>query len=159
MRSARRILMAYRETVLLALYNLAASATGFQTKSRQYALPSKAIELPAIYVFPVSETFLPHGSETGSFRTARGLPPKREMDAQIWIYTDGGIANPAPDTEISNALDAIETALQPSVMAGVQTLGLDNVVSHCWIEGKILRPPIPLGGIGIAAIPIKILLR
>jgi hypothetical protein len=141
-----------REDVMGALFALAQQATSFKTFSRRLQLSSKVKEFPALYVLSVGENYPP--------RAVRGLPAKVTIDAQIWIYTnDGGNPDIAPEIPLNNAIDAVEAALQPSVMAGVQTLGLDNNVSHCWIEGQVEKFPGVLDGIAKAIIPVRILLK
>ena len=140
-----------REDVLVALLNLASTASSFNLVARRLVLSSKVSKFPALFVISVGEHYEP--------REARALPPKRIIDAQIWIYTDDGKdPNVAPEIALNNALDSVEAALQPSVMAGVQTLGLVGV-SHCWIEGQIEKFPGVLDGIAKAIMPVKILLK
>lgn len=133
-----------------ALFTLACDAYSFGTTERRLVMPSKTKEFPALYVISIGESY--------PARTVRGLPPKITIDAQIWVYTNGG-KNPdeAPEVSLNCALDAIETALAPSVMSGVQTLGLDRV-SHCWIEGQVEKYPGVIDGIAKAIVPVKILL-
>lgn len=142
--------MTTREQVLLALLTLAQTATGFNQTGRRLVLSSKVTTFPALYVISVGENYPP--------REVRGLPPKKTIDAQVWLYTDGG-KDPAaaPEAALNNALDALETALQPTAMASVQTLGLSGVY-HCWIEGQIEKFPGVLDGIAKAIVPVKILI-
>ena len=144
--------MASREAVMAALFALAAASSRFKTTGRRLKIANKTDAFPALYVISVGENYPP--------REIRALPPKRTIEAQIWIYTDDGKdSSVAPEIGLNNALDALETALAPSVMSGVQTLGLDANVSHCWIEGPIEKYPGVLDGIAKAIVPVKILLK
>lgn len=141
----------YREQVMTALFNLVSGAYTFKSFERRLVMPSKTKAFPALFLISTAETFEP--------RPARQLPPKQLIDVQVWVYTDGGKdPDVAPEIELNNALDALERALAPSIMAGVQTLGLDGLVSHCWIEGTIERYPGALDGVAKAIVPIKILM-
>lgn len=52
-------------------------------------------------------------------------------------------------------LDAVDAALAPNIVTRRQTLG--GLVSHVWIDGKIMKDPGDIDGDGIAVIPVKIL--
>lgn len=141
--------MAYREQIMSALFNLTRTAYAFKTFTRRLKLLGTSKEYPALCVTMATEQFAP--------RPARAQPPTQMIDAQIWVYADGG-KNPddTPESAVNDALDAIEQALKPSVMSGVQTLDLPDLVSHCWIEGTIERYPGALDGVAKAIVPIKI---
>jgi hypothetical protein len=50
----------------------------------------------------------------------------------------------------------VDAALKPGPAAGGrQTLG--GLVSHCYIDGKIMKDPGDIDGDGVAVIPVKIL--
>jgi uncharacterized phage protein gp47/JayE len=90
-------------------------------------------------------------------RDVRGLPPKRTITAELWVYTDvGKDPNANPEQALNDIIDAIEAALAPNVVSNVQTLG--GLVSHAWIEGQIEQFPGVLDGIAKAIIPVKILI-
>lgn len=140
------------ESILCALLALAATGYAFSTVKRRLELPSKARNYPAIYVYSPGEDY--------PSRTIRGLPPKVVIDAEIWIYADGGKNEEnAPETPLNAAVRGVKTVLEPSVMADVQTLGLDDYVSHCWIEGRLVKFPGVIDGIAKAIIPVKILCK
>jgi hypothetical protein len=105
-------------------------------------------DFPALFLVSTASHFPP--------REARQLPPKRTLDTQIWVYTDvGKDPNAIPETALNTLLDAIEAALAPGVMSGVQTLG--GLVSHAWIEGEIEQFPGVLDGVALAIIPVRVL--
>ena len=137
-----------RETIVAALYTLAMTAASFNTSGRRLVLWSKVASFPALFV-----------QSTGTHypaREVRGLPPKRTISAEIWVYTDAGKdPNANPELALNDIIDAIEASLSPGVNSNAQTLG--GLVSHAWIEGEIEQFPGVLDGIAKAIIPVKIL--
>ena len=137
-----------RETIASALFDLALTAATFNTSGRRLQLWSKVASFPALFVQSTGTHYLP--------RDVRGLPPKRTITAALWVYTDvGKDPNANPEQALNDIIDAVEGALAPSVVSGVQTLG--GLVSHAWIEGEIEQFPGVLDGIAKAIIPVKIL--
>ena len=59
------------------------------------------------------------------------------------------------DSDINSVLDAIDAALAPSGEAR-QTLG--GLVSHCRVDGTVMRDPGDLDGDGMVIVPISITL-
>ncbi|MDE3017030.1 MAG: hypothetical protein KGI29_08965 [Pseudomonadota bacterium] len=137
-----------RETIIQALFDLALTATTFNTSGRRLLLWSKVASFPALFVQSTGTYYPP--------REARGLPPKRTITAELWVYTDvGKDPNANPEQALNNIIDAIEAALTPGINCIAQTLG--GIVSHAWIEGDIEQFPGVLDGIAKAIIPVKIL--
>ena len=137
-----------REAIISALFDLALTAAPFNTSGRRLQLWSKVASFPALFVQSTGTHYPP--------RDVRGLPPKRTISAEIWVYTDvGKDPNANPEQALNDIVDAIEAALAPNVITDVQTLG--GLVSHCWIEGEIEQFPGVLDGIAKAIIPVKIL--
>jgi hypothetical protein len=137
-----------RETIIAALFDLALTAATFNTSGRRLLLWSKVASFPALFVQTTGTHYPP--------REARGLPPKRTISAELWVYTDvGKDPNANPEQGLNGIIDAIEAVLAPNVVSNVQTLG--GIVSHAWIEGEIEQFPGVLDGIAKAIIPIKIL--
>ena len=138
-----------REQIIAALFDLALTAATFNTSGRRLQLWSKVSSFPALFVQSTGTHYPP--------RDVRGLPPKRTISAELWVYTDvGKDPNANPEAALNDIVDAIEVALAPNVLTGVQTLG--GLVSHCWIEGEIEQFPGVLDGIAKAIIPVKILI-
>ena len=137
-----------RETIIQALFDLALTATTFNTNGRRLLLWSKVASFPALFVQSTGTHYPP--------REARGIPPKRTITAELWVYTDVG-KDPNANSEqgLNDIIDAIETALAPGINSIAQTLG--GLVSHAWIEGEIEQFPGVLDGIAKAIIPVKIL--
>ena len=137
-----------REAIISALFQLALTAAPFNTSGQRLQLWSKVASFPALFVQST-------GTHTPP-REVRGLPPKRTILAEIWVYTDvGKDPNANPESALNDIIDAVEAELAPSPVSGVQTLG--GLVSHCWIEGEIEQFPGVLDGIAKAIIPVKIL--
>ena len=138
-----------REEIITALLDLALTASSFNTSGRRVQLWSKVASFPALFVQSTGTHYPP--------REVRGLPPLRTILAELWVYTDvGKNPNANPEAALNDIIDAIETALAPSMAEGVQTLG--GRVSHAWIEGEIEQYPGVLDGIAKAIIPVKILI-
>jgi hypothetical protein len=138
-----------RENIITALFNLVSASASFATASRRLQLWSSvpSSEKPALFLAERSDTYA---------RSSEALPEAVTMEVDIYLYTDGGKDQSIVPASILNPLiDAIDTALAPSPLTGLQTLG--GLVSHCWIEGKIMKDPGDLDGDGVAVIPVKIL--
>jgi hypothetical protein len=138
-----------REQIISALFELALTATTFNTSGRRLQLWSKVASFPALFVQSTGTHYPP--------REVRGLPPKRTITAELWVYTDvGKDPNANPEQGLNDIVDAIEAALSPTIVGGVQTLC--GLVSHAWIEGEVEQFPGVLDGIAKAIIPVKILI-
>jgi hypothetical protein len=138
-----------REQIISALFELALTATTFNTSGRRLQLWSKVASFPALFIQSTGTHYPP--------REVRGLPPKRTITAELWVYTDvGKDPNANPEQGLNDIVDAIEAALSPTIVGGVQTLG--GLVSHAWIEGEVEQFPGVLDGIAKAIIPVKILI-
>jgi hypothetical protein len=138
-----------REAIISALFALLSQSAAFATASRRLQLwgglsPS---EKPALFLSERGDTYT-HASEAA--------PAAVTMEVDIYIYTDAGKDPTIVPASILNPLiDAVDAALAPSALSGLQTLG--GLVSHCWIDGKIMKDPGDLDGDGVAVIPVKIL--
>jgi len=138
-----------REAIISALFSLASGAAPFATASRRLRLWSSVApsEKPALFLAERSDTYA-RGNEA--------VPEIVTMDLEIYIYIDAGKdESVVPASTLNPLLDAIDAALAPSRLTGLQTLG--GLVSHCWIEGKILKDAGDLDGDGVAVIPVRIL--
>jgi hypothetical protein len=83
-------------------------------------------------------------------------PGLTTMRVDLYIYIDSSDMNSVPSTDINTILDAVETALAPMKgMEQKQTLG--GLVSHCRIEGEVLKDPGDLDGDGLLMIPISVM--
>jgi hypothetical protein len=145
-----------REAVAVALYNLVSVASGnipgLVTSSRRLVALADvdSTQMPALYVRQLPE----HQERTQ--QGMMGLPPKRVMWFDIFVYTadpqDGSLL---PITQLNNILDAVETALLPDAITGRQTLG--GLVTSCRINGQILiGDSIPADPKSVGVIPIEV---
>jgi hypothetical protein len=98
--------------------------------------------------------FMEQGAETVT-KTGRGLPQSYTMTADIYLYVRNE-SNGTPAPQVNALLDAVDAALKPTTPDGRVTLG--GLVHDAWIEGQIARDEGVLGQIGVAVVPLKILL-
>jgi hypothetical protein len=75
----------------------------------------------------------------------------------LHLYAHSSDPYLAPATVLNPLLDAVEAALAPSGVTGVQDLGLPATVQHAYIAGKIETDEDALGNQAIAIIPVEIL--
>jgi len=138
-----------REAIISALFALVSGAANFATASRRLKLwgsvpPS---EKPALFLVERGDTYA---------RASEAVPEAVTMQVEIYIYIEAGKDESiVPASVLNPLLDAIDTALAPNRLTGLQTLG--GLVSHCWIEGKLMKDAGDLDGDGVAVIPVKVL--
>ena len=89
-------------------------------------------------------------------RSSQAVPEIVTLNIDIYIYIDSAKdSSIVPATKLNNLIDALCLALKPDALTGLQTLG--GLVSHCWIEGKIIKDAGDLDGDGVAIIPVRIM--
>ena len=138
-----------RETIITSLFTLLANAALFKTAGRRLQLWSSvaSADKPALFLNERSEEYV---------RDSEAVPEAVILQIDIYIYVDvGKDQNSIPATTANKLLDAVDTALAPNPFTGLQTL--NGLVSHCWIEGKIIKDTGDLDGDGVIIIPVKIL--
>jgi hypothetical protein len=138
-----------RESILNALFARVSGAAAFATASRRLKLWSSVApsDKPAIFVAERGDIYA---------RASEATPETVTMQIELYIYSDAGHdQSVVPAGALNALLDAVDTALKPDALSGKQTLG--GLVSHCWIEGKILKDAGDLDGSGVAVVPVKIL--
>ena len=138
-----------RESIIAALFNLVSGAAAFNTASRRLQLWSSlsSSDKPAVFLYERGDVYT---------RASEAVPESVTMNLDVYVYTDAGKDQSAvPATALNNLIDAIDTALAPDRLSGLQTLS--GLVSHCWIEGKVMKDAGDLDGDGVAVIPVKIL--
>lgn len=138
-----------REQVLSSLFSLLTASAAYATASRRLQLwTDSGLKFPCLFMAERGDTYV---------RATESTPGTVTVLVEVYIYTqpalDSGVI---PATLLNNLLDALDTALAPSPLTGLQTLG--NLVSHCWVEGKVMKDPGDLDGFGVAVVPVKILL-
>lgn len=127
---------------------------GVQTSGRRLVHWSKVAAQPAL--------FIDDGDEIHPDRPS-GINDKLTLEAEIWLYANGG-QNPdaVPASQLNALIAAVATALAPTAVfngrsvQNVQTLGLVQV-EHCRIEGRLIKYSGHLGGQARAVVPVKIL--
>ena len=147
-----------RETILVALYQRlkvvsfsqpVRGKTTFTITSRRlkhWADVARA-DRPALFMTCHGENPLYRSESTPSYQ---------KFDVKIFVYLDTGEVSPnyTPDTDISVILDALDSSISPGVGEQRQTLG--GLVSHCRVDGEILRDPGDIDGDGIIIYPISV---
>jgi hypothetical protein len=143
---------ATREQVANALFNLLVGSSQFLTASRRF-MPDDQIASagkPALFLLDDDEQHT---------RGKQLAPAIRETTFECLIFISAGLdPNVVPGTTLNNLIDAIDPVsggvLKPDVNAR-QTLG--GLVTDCYIEGKIIKAPGDINGLGAARIPIKVI--
>lgn len=139
-----------RESIIAALFNLISASASFATTSRRLKLWSSvpSSEKPALFLVERGDIYT---------RASEAVPETVTMQLEVYIYTEAGKDESiVPASALNPLIDAVDAALTPSALTGLQTLG--GLVSHCWIEGKVLKDAGDLDGDGVAIIPVKILM-
>lgn len=138
-----------REAIMCALFNLVSTSAAFATASRRLKLWSSVApaDKPALFLYERGDVYV---------RASEAVPEAVTMNVDLYLYIDAGKDQSViPAAALNNLIDAVDTVLAPNYLTGVQTLG--GLVSHCWIDGKIMKDAGDLDGDGVAVIPIKIL--
>lgn len=138
-----------REAIVQALFTRLSSSASFATTGRRLKLWSGVApaDKPALFMVERAEYYT-HSSEA--------IPQTVTLWVDVFIYTDAGNdQSVAPVATLNGLLDALDAALKPDALTGKQTLG--GLVSHCWVEGKLLKDSGDLDGNGVAVVPIRIL--
>lgn len=142
--------MITREPIYAALFALLETAADFATVERRLrhwgdVAPA---EQPALFVA--------QKTETASTRTF-AAPTVWTLLVDLYLYVHSSDPYLAPAMLLNPLLDAVEAALAPSAVTGVQDLGLPHQVQHAYINGKIETDEGVLGDQAVAVVPIEIL--
>ncbi len=120
-----------RETIYLALFNLAKTASQAKTSSRTLQMIDQVNgeAMPAMFQHQVTE----------SRSQDKGQPFILTMKVDLYFYAfTSGIQVDDPTqnaaAQLNAMLDSLDAALTPDPVTMVQTLG--GLVSHCWIAGN-----------------------
>jgi hypothetical protein len=142
--------MIAREAIYAALWALAAEAANFATASRRLRHWSDVgpAEQPALFI-----------SEKGGIAKikALGAPVVWTLYADLYLYAHAADPYLPPATILNALLDAIEAALAPAPVTGIQDLGLPGMVQHAYISGRIETDEGILGDQAIAIVPVEVL--
>lgn len=99
--------------------------------------------------------YITEHSENNAFK-AENTPALTTMRVDLFIYLDSSDMASVPAIDVNVILDAVTKAIAPTPgFEQRQTLG--GLVSHCRIDGEILKDPGDLDGDGLILIPILIL--
>lgn len=123
--------------------------TSFATVSRRLKLWSDVpkSQRPALFVAEHREQ---------PIYQSEALPIKTTMNVDLFVYIDSSDQNTIPAVALNIMLDAIDAALKPAPAdTNRQTLG--GLVSHCRIDGQVLKDPGDLDGDGLLWVPLKLL--
>jgi hypothetical protein len=143
---------ATREQVANALFNLLVGSSQFLTTGRRF-LPESQIASaakPALFLLDDDEQHT---------RGKQLVPAVRETVFECLVFISAGLdPNAVPSATLSNLIDVIDPVsggvLKPGIN-GRQTLG--GLVTDCYIEGKVIKAPGDISGLGAARIPIKVI--
>jgi hypothetical protein len=142
--------MIAREPIYAALFDLVSGAAGFATIERRLRHWSDVApaEQPALY--------MAQKSEIGSIK-ALGAPTVWTLSADLYLYVHSSDPYSPPASVLNPLVDAVEAALAPPAVTGLQDLGLPSMVQHAYIAGRIETDEGVLGDQAVAIIPVEIL--
>jgi hypothetical protein len=142
--------MIVRETIYGALWWLAAGAANFASANRRlrHWADLAPAEQPALFM-----------SEKGGHAVTKALggPTIWTLHADFYVYVHSSDPYLAPAMLLNPLLDALEAALGPSPVTGIQNLGLPAMVQHTYIAGRVETDEGVLGDQAIAIVPVEIL--
>jgi hypothetical protein len=139
-----------REPIMRALKEALAKIPEFNSVTRRIRASGdfNPTDFPILMIDELSET-CNQGEESS--------PEKTTFNIEMWVMINNGQdLNEEPISALNTLLDKIDIALAPAPYQNTCTLG--GLVSHCWVDGTIDKQAGDIGGIGIARIPLKILI-
>jgi hypothetical protein len=148
MRSSREAIY----SALFALIDTPVMAQSFNTIARTGELWTAFASAD----FPVLQQIEPDESYT--YPQGDAAPPKVILSAEFWIYIRKGDPNIPPSPILNPLIDAVENAILPAWAISPysnQTLG--GLVAWTRIDGGSHKAPGYIDDVGMALIPIKIL--
>ena len=142
--------MINREPIYGALFERVADAAHFVTTARKLRHWSDlaAPEQPALFMRQKLEV---------ATVTALGAPTVWKLSVELYVYAHASDPYVAPTTVLNPLLDAVQFALAPDPVTGVQDLGVPEMVQHACIVGKIEITEGVLRDQAVAVIPVEIL--
>lgn len=136
-----------RENIYASLFGLIQTVPGVSNISRKLTHWGDCPQFPALYLHQKGESVRKSG---------RRLPSIHTMSCEVYVYVrvgDGDLSASALNA-LTDLVSAAIAPAHPSVL-NQQTLG--GQVEDCWIDGEIVTDEGTLGNIGVAIIPISIL--
>lgn len=142
--------MISREPIYAALFERAANATQFVTTGRKLRHWSDltAAEQPALFMRQKLEV---------ATVAAVGAPTVWKLIVEFYVYAHASDPYIAPTSVLNPLLDAVQSALAPAPVTGVQDLGVPEMVQHAYIAGKVEITEGVLRDQAVAVIPVEIL--
>ncbi|MGD9613835.1 MAG: hypothetical protein AB7H90_01410 [Alphaproteobacteria bacterium] len=143
-----------REVIYSTLFTKVTAVAKFVTKERRLRHWSDVApaEQPALFMVQEGEDVE---------YPVLGAPGTWTFRARLYLYVHTSDPYASPSVEMNKLVDAVQDALKPPPIGHggrpVQTLGLEPVVQHCWIEGTIETDEGVLGDQTVAIIPVNIL--
>src|SRR5271170_4811718 len=119
--------MINREPIYAALFGLIETAADFTVVDRRLRHWSDVspAEQPAL--------LMAQKTELASAKTL-GAPTVWTLSIDLYVYAHSSDPYLAPATVLNPLLDAVEAALAPSAMTGINNLGLPSMVQHAYIS-------------------------
>jgi hypothetical protein len=145
-----------REPIYAALYALLQTAApqGFtiNTFSRRFQSwdSTNLPQLPALFMQEYEETADQDSGDPSAMGLYRWI-----STVNVWIYFSAQNPNALPDQVFNALVDSMETVMQPSPQTGRQTLG--GLVTHAWIDGRIMYSDGALDKKAVILLQVKIL--
>lgn len=127
------------------------SGTKFKLVSQRMKAPNEVSQeqMPACFLYSPRESIVRQGER---------LPMATTLHVDIYIYFNSGQSPTAiPCEEVNLVLDAVDAAFKADLDPSRQVCTLGGLVSHCWVEGEIEKVPGDMDGIGLAIVPVHIL--
>jgi hypothetical protein len=142
--------MISREPIYGALFERVAGAAHFVTTGRKLRHWSDltAPEQPALFMRQKLEV---------AIVAALGAPTVWKLLVELYVYVHASDPYLAPTTVLNPLIDAVQSALAPPPVTGVQNLGVPEMVQHAYIAGKVEITEGVLRDQAVAIIPVEIL--
>ena len=142
--------MIAREPIYAALFARVAGAAGFVTaeRRRRHWSDVSPAEQPALFQYQKGEV---------AAVKALGAPTVWTLRVELHLYAHSSDPHSSPATVLNPLLDAVENALAPNAVTGIQDLGLPATVQHAYIAGKVETDEGALGDQAVAIVPVEIL--
>jgi hypothetical protein len=139
-----------REPIYAQLFALVEDAAEFVTADRRlrHWRDVSPPEQPAL--------FMSQKGESAGVKVL-GAPTVWTLSVDLYLYVHSSDPYLAPAMVLNPLLDAVEAAIGPDPVTGIQDLGMPGTVSHAYITGKIETDEGVLGDQAIAIIPVEIL--
>ncbi len=142
--------MITREPIYAALFARVSGAAHFITAGRRMRHWSSLTpaEQPALFMRQKSEI---------AAMTTVGAPTVWKLVVDLYVYAHASDPYVAPATVLNPLIDAVEVALAPLAVTGLQDLGMPAMVQHAYIAGKIETDEGVLRDQAVAIVPVEIL--